>query len=97
MHAQTSEGILGCLNGLDTVVHADVPQFDLAIATCTDQLTLTTALEMDVSDPLLVLLPHFHHFALLLHALIVDAHCTVAEASGKHLTFDLVRSKRGNA
>jgi hypothetical protein len=85
------------LDGLDRLVHANVPEFDFAVAAAADEFALAAALEVHVCDPLLVFFPDFDHGCCGLLALVVDADGAVAEAGDEDIAFDLIRGQRCDA
>ncbi len=97
MHAETAERILSSPDRAHALIHADIPELDLAAATAADQLALAAALQMDVGDPLPVLAPDLDHRRGGLEALVVDAHGAVAEAGREDLALDLVGGQRCHA
>ena len=90
MHGQGAQGILGCPDGPERIVFADVPELDLAVAAAADEFAETAALHVDVCDPLLVVAPAFDHGLLGPEALIEDADGAVAVAAHEHVTCDLI-------
>lgn len=81
------------LYGSHTSIHANIPQFDFSTSTAADKLTLSAALQVNIGNPLLMLLPHFDHGTRRLLALIVNSHSSVTKTSNKHITLDLVRGQ----
>lgn len=59
--AQGSKSILGGVDGREWIVHSEIPQSNLAIATARDKLPEAPALHVNICDPLLVLAPDLHH------------------------------------
>lgn len=91
MHAQRSEVVCGGLDGLDRLVHTNVPQLDFTVSTSGDELTLPTALEMHVGYPLSVFFPYFDHGGSRLLTLVVNSYGTIAKTGYEDVSFNLVR------
>lgn len=97
MHTHRPERIPRRLHRPDTLIHPDIPQLNFAIPTPGDQLTLPTALQVHIGDPLSVLLPALHHCGGGFLALVVDADGAVAEAGNEDVAFNLVGGEAGYA
>lgn len=90
MDAQGSEGIFGGQDGRERVVHAEIPQFHLAVAAARDELSQTAALHVDIGDPLFVLTPDLDHGCGRLQSLIEDTNGAVTKSSNKDVASYLV-------
>lgn len=90
VHAHRLEVVCRRFDGFDRLVHANVPEFDFAIAASGDELALSTALEVYVCDPLFMFFPHFDHCCCGFLSLIVDTDGAIAEPSYEDIPFDLV-------
>lgn len=95
--AETTKSVSGRTDSLNAVVHSDIPELYLSAPATTDELALTTALQMDIRNPLLMLFPHPHHCCLRLLTLVIHSHRTVTEASNENISLNLIGCQRGNA
>lgn len=78
------------LDGLHTAIHTKVPKFHFPTTTSAHELTLSTPLQVNIGDPLLVFFPDFDHCGGGFLTLIVHANGTVAEAGHEYVTFNLI-------
>lgn len=90
VYAERLEVVARRLDCLDALIHTDVPEFYFAVTTTGDELALTSTLQMDVRDPLLVLLPDLDHGCCRFLALVVNADGAIAKACDENVAFDLV-------
>ena len=90
VNAEGTQRVLGCLDGANLVLHPDIPQLDLPIATGADELAHTSALHVHIRDPLLVAAVTLDHGVDGLLALVIDLDLAVAEASDEDVARDLI-------
>lgn len=90
MHAQRPQGVVGRHDGRDGAIHPEVPESDLPVSTAGDQLSKAAALHVDISDPLLVIAPNFHHCRGGLESLIEHSNRAVAESCDEDVAGHLV-------
>lgn len=83
MHAQSPQCVLRRHYLLNGLLHPDIPQFDLAVPTPRHELSVTSTLQMHISDPLLVLAPAPCHCHGGFQALVEDADGAVAVAGAE--------------
>jgi hypothetical protein len=93
MHTESPQMVRCCQDRLHTLIHTDVPQFDLATATAAHEFALTTSLQMHVGDPLLVLFPDLDHGSCRLLPLVVDSNSTITETGHEDITLYLIRGE----
>ena len=79
------------LNGLDLILHPNIPQLDLAVAAAADQLPHAAALHVHVGDPLLVAAVPLDHGLRRPLALVVDLDLAVPEAGHENVARYLIR------
>lgn len=91
MHAQRPQSVFGGLDSLDALVGADIPELDLAAPATAHQLALPTALDVHVSDPVLVLLPHLNHGTGRFMALVKDTNGPITIAGDEKVALNLIR------
>ena len=87
---QGPKRIFGRENSGQGVVHAKIPQSDLAVATAGNKFSQATTLHVDVGDPLLVIAPDLDHRGGRLQSLIEDTNSTVTKTGNKDVTCHLV-------
>lgn len=97
VNAKRLQVVLSRLNGLDTLIHTDVPKLDLAVAAARHEFTLTTTLQVHIRNPLFMLLPYLDHGCRRFLALIVHTNRAIAEACNENIAFDLIRGERCDA
>lgn len=87
---QGPERIFGGENSGQGIVHAKIPESDLAVTTAGNKFSQATTLHMNVGDPLLVIAPDLDHRGGRLQSLIKDTNGTVAKTGNKDVTGHLV-------
>jgi hypothetical protein len=97
MNTECAEMISRRLDGLDALVHSNVPQLDLTAAAAAHQLALSAALQMGVGNPLFVFLPHLNHSRSGFLPLVVYTNGTIAEARNKYIALHLIGSQGRDA
>lgn len=93
MDAQGPQHVFRRGHGVKRGILADIPKFDLPVATPTNQFSQTSSLHVNVGNPLLMFSPYFDHCHGRFQPLVKDTDRTIPIATNENIAGDLVRGE----